>query len=163
MLFDNYLIYENWCVFSAFGVFQGSLVLSLAEPFSRALGRCERGSLNHWWIFLSESILFCTNAANCIDSSENTTTFFRRMIGIAQVNDRLEIRRMEYFDIDEKARSYHDPTGRGWFRASENVSELVRKRDLMFIERDFVARCLMTVCALKESNAYQAGILQVLM
>ena len=70
---------------------------------------------------------------------------------------------MEYFDIDENARSYHDPTGRGWFRASENVSELVRKRDLMFIERDFVARCLMTVCALKESSAYQAGILQVLM
>ncbi|CAJ1358640.1 unnamed protein product [Effrenium voratum] len=71
------------------------------------------------------------------------------------VNDRLEIRRMEYFDIDEKARSYHDPTGRGWFRSSEDVAELVRKKELMFIERDFLARCLMTVCGLKESSAYQ--------
>ena len=75
-----------------------------------------------------------------------------------EVNDRLEIRRMEYFDIDEKARSYHDPTGRGWFRSSEDVAELVRKKELMFIERDFLARCLMTVCGLKESSAYQAGI-----
>ncbi|CAE7465871.1 clpS [Symbiodinium natans] len=71
------------------------------------------------------------------------------------VNDRLEIRRMQYFDIDVKARSYHDPTGRGWFRSTEDVQALVRKRDLMFLERDFLARCLMTVCGLKESSAYQ--------
>lgn len=71
------------------------------------------------------------------------------------VNDRLEIRSMEYFDIDEKARTYHDPTGRGAFRPSEDVQGLVRKRDLMFLERDFLARCLMTVCSLKESTAYQ--------
>jgi len=71
------------------------------------------------------------------------------------VNDRLEIRRMEYFDIYEQARTYHDPTGRGSFRPSEDVAGLVRKRDLMFMARDFVAKSLMTVCGLKESNAYQ--------
>lgn len=64
---------------------------------------------------------------------------------------------MEYFDIYEQARTYHDPTGRGSFRASEDVAGLVRKRDLMFMARDFVAKSLMTVCGLKESNAYQVG------
>ncbi len=64
---------------------------------------------------------------------------------------------MEYFDIYEQARTYHDPTGRGAFRASEDVAGLVRKRDLMFMARDFVAKSLMTVCGLTESNAYQVG------
>ncbi|CAE7239172.1 clpS [Symbiodinium microadriaticum] len=71
------------------------------------------------------------------------------------VNDKLEIRSMQYFDIDVQARSYHDPTGRGWFRPSEDVPRIVRKRDLMFLERDFLARCLMIVCGLTESSAYQ--------
>lgn len=56
------------------------------------------------------------------------------------VNDQLEIRNMQYFDIDLRARSYHDPTGRGRFRPPEDVEALVRKRDLMFLERDFLAR-----------------------
>ena len=34
-------------------------------------------------------------------------------------------------------------------------ARIVRKRDLMFLERDFLARCLMTVCGLTESSAYQ--------
>ena len=74
------------------------------------------------------------------------------------VNDRLEIRNMEYFDIDPKTRTYHDPTGRGAFRETDDVQQLIRKRDLMFLERDFLARCLMTVCSLKESAAYQVAL-----
>eukprot|EP00438_Fugacium_kawagutii_P029501 Skav222727 [mRNA] locus=scaffold2390:177571:182159:+ [translate_table: standard] len=59
---------------------------------------------------------------------------------------------MSFTDTESRP---HSDYSRSCFRASENVSELVRKKDLMFIERDFVARCLMTVCGLRESNAYQ--------
>mmetsp|Transcript_6877 Transcript_6877/g.14180 ORF Transcript_6877/g.14180 Transcript_6877/m.14180 type:complete len:263 (-) Transcript_6877:90-878(-) len=71
------------------------------------------------------------------------------------VNGSLDVRNMAYFRIDASARTYRDPGGHGRFRAEENVQELVRKRDLMFMDREFVARCLITVCLLKEADAYQ--------
>merc|ERR1712062_420570 len=74
------------------------------------------------------------------------------------VNGRLDVGNMgpnRYFHIDASARKYQDPGGRGFFTAEEDLPGLVRKRDLMFIDRDFVARCLMTVCSLPESGAYQ--------
>ena len=60
--------FDDLVAFSAFGVFLGSPVLSLAEPFSRVLGRYLRKRIidEH---FYPEN-LSCTNAANCIDSRE---------------------------------------------------------------------------------------------
>ncbi|CAE8631484.1 unnamed protein product [Polarella glacialis] len=71
------------------------------------------------------------------------------------VNGRLDVRSMMRLDIDVVARTYRDDGGHGSFRSDENLEELVRKRDLMFMERDFVARCLMIVCLLKEGDAFQ--------
>merc|ERR1712007_113508 len=71
------------------------------------------------------------------------------------VNGSLTVRNMVFFDIDVRARKYRDRGGHGYFRVGEDLQELVRKRDAMFIEREYVARCLMTVCLLKEADAYQ--------
>jgi len=71
------------------------------------------------------------------------------------VNGKLDVRSMEFFHIDTIARTYRDDGGHGTFRPEEDVETLVRKRDLMFMDREFTARCLMTVCSLRESAAYQ--------
>mmetsp|Transcript_23969 Transcript_23969/g.71659 ORF Transcript_23969/g.71659 Transcript_23969/m.71659 type:complete len:285 (+) Transcript_23969:3-857(+) len=71
------------------------------------------------------------------------------------VNGKIDVRGMTYFSIDVAAGTYRDPAGHGRFRAGEDVQELVRKRDSIFIDREFMARCLITVCLLKEADAYQ--------
>lgn len=71
------------------------------------------------------------------------------------VNGTLDVRAMAYFMIDKKSRAYRVPGGHGDFRPEDDVDTLVRKRDMLFVQRDFLARCLMTVCALKEADSFQ--------
>jgi ATP-dependent Clp protease adapter protein ClpS len=71
------------------------------------------------------------------------------------VNGKLEVRSGKFFHIDTISGAYRIGAGHGWFGPQEDVATLVRKRDLMFMDREFTARCLMMICSLKESAAYQ--------
>jgi len=71
------------------------------------------------------------------------------------VNGELEVKSGKFFHIDAISRAYRIGAGHGWLRPEDDVETIVRRRDLMYMDREFTARCLITICSLNEPTAYQ--------